>query len=31
LDKAIKNSNKNDLAFADVAKIYWEMFELWKY
>ncbi len=31
LDKAINNKNKSSLAFVDVAKIYWEMFELWKY
>jgi len=31
LDKVIDNQNQSSLAFVDVAKIYWEMFELWKY
>jgi TPR repeat protein len=31
LDQVINNKNKSNLAFIDVAKIYWEMFELWKY
>ncbi|MEO1917324.1 MAG: SEL1-like repeat protein [Candidatus Thioglobus sp.] len=31
LDQVINNQNKSDFAFIDVAKIYWEMFELWKH
>jgi TPR repeat protein len=31
LDKVINNTNKSTLILADVAKIYWEIFELWKY
>lgn len=31
LDQVINNQNKSDFAFINVAKIYWEMFELWKY
>ncbi|HIG89171.1 SEL1-like repeat protein [Candidatus Thioglobus sp.] len=31
LDKVINNSNRSNFSFVDVAKIYWEMFELWKY
>ena len=31
LDKVIDNQNQSGLAFVDIAKIYWEMFELWKY
>lgn len=31
LDKVIDNQNQSSLAFVDIAKIYWEMFELWKY
>ena len=31
LDKVINNTNKSALILADVAKIYWEIFELWKY
>ena len=31
LNKVIKNHSQKSLALVDVAKIYWEMFELWKY
>ena len=31
LDKVINNDNKRRPAFVEVAKIYWKMFELWKY
>jgi len=31
LDKVINSQNQSGLVFVDVAKIYWEMFELWKY
>lgn len=31
LDKVINSPNKTRPAFVNVAKIYWEMFELWDY